>query len=97
MLENKDTWYKITFIFQFSNHNFIIWYQLEQKYIFWLTFWVLKLKLKIKEMEIFLKKVFTFRECLTKKISLKMDKMLKSTIKNNKFATTDYITLKKTL
>ena len=34
MHEKKEIWYKISFIFQFSNHNFIIWYQLEQKYIF---------------------------------------------------------------
>ena len=54
----------------------------------------MKLGLKIKEIEIFLKEIITFRECLNKKVSLKMDKMLKSTIKNNKFATTDYITLK---
>ena len=51
-------------------------------------------KLKIKEFEIFLKKLITFRECLTKKISLKMDKIFKSTIKNNKFATTDFLDLK---
>ena len=54
MHEKKEIWYKISFIFQFSNHNFIIWYQLEKKYIFWLTFWALKLELKIKEIEIFL-------------------------------------------
>ena len=34
-----------------------------------------------------------FEECLNKKILLKMDKMLKS-IKNDKFETTDYLTLR---
>ena len=51
-------------------------------------------RVKIMEFEILLKEVITFRECLNKKFSLKMDKMCKSTIKNNKFATTDYLTLK---
>ena len=53
-----------------------------------------EVKLKIKEIEIFLKEVITFRECLNKKFSLKMDKIFKSTIKNNKFARTDFLDLK---
>ena len=40
----------------------------------------------------FLKEVSAFRECLNKKILMKMDIMIKSTIKNIKFATTDCLT-----
>ena len=64
MHEKKEIWYKISFIFQFSNHNFIIWYQFEQKYMFWLTFLSPQAKAWNKEIEIFLKEEGHFKHLL---------------------------------